>query len=340
LKTMVSPDKNGAKQGDSEGKPKKRSRNHGAQQLKKAPQAPKRFRSSYICFFTAQRPHIKQMLGPQANITEISKRSAEMWKNLPADQRQHWEEIAAKDKERFMNEKATYTGPWQVPSKRARKDPSAPKRSMSAFLYFALIERPKIKEKNPDMVNTDVSRLLGELWRAASEEEKRPFVEKEKVEREKYKIAMEEWKKQKEIKEEEERKKQKELEASWNAYYTSQGVPTSESEAPVMMSEHMYMPGPHGYPPYSYAQPQYIHQSNIKQPVILGPSGMPVMMSLPPPAAAKTMIHSQPSHEGPSPITAHIAPVQFDTTEAFQFPPPPAAQAMPDPPSPDTQPVE
>jgi len=241
-----------------------------------------------------------------------------------------------------MNEKATYTGPWQVPSKRARKDPSAPKRSMSAFLYFALIERPKIKEKNPDMANTDVSRLLGELWRAASEEDKRPFVEQEKKEREKYKVAMEEWKKQKEIKEEEERKTQKDLAASWNAYYSSQGVPTSESEPPLMMNEQMYMPGSHSCPPYSYAHPQYIRQNNIKQPVILGPNGMPVMMSLPPPPAAAPMMHSQPSNEGTYLAPAiYTIPTQYDTTEAFEFPPaPPAPQVLTDPPSPDTQTAE
>ncbi|CAJ1932916.1 unnamed protein product [Cylindrotheca closterium] len=316
-----------AKQGDSGGKPRKRARDDGTQQLKKAPQAPKRFRSSYICFFTAQRPHIKQLLGPKASITEISKRSAEMWKNLPVNQKQHWEEVAAKDKERFMNEKATYKGPWQVPSKRVRKDPSAPKRSMSAFLYFALIERPKIKEKNPDMANTDVSRLLGELWRAASKEEKLPFVEKEKKEREKYKVAMEEWKKQRESDQEEEHKKRKDLAASWNAYYTSQGVATSESEPPLMMTEQIYMPGPGGYPPYSYAHPQYVRQSgNIKQPVILGPNGMPVMMNLPPPAVTPMMNSRPPSNEGARPPSAaHVTPARYETTEAFEFPPAPPA---------------
>jgi hypothetical protein len=277
------------------------------------------------------------MLGPTATISEISKRSAEIWKHLPADQKQHWEEVAAKDKERFMNEKATYTGPWQVPSKRARKDPSAPKRSLSAFLYFALIERPKLQEKNPDMANTDVSRLLGELWRNGSEEDKRPFVEQEKKEREKYKVAMEAWKEEKVIKEAQERKKREEMAASWNAYYSSQGVPTSESVPPVMMNKQAYTPSPHGYPPYSYAHPQYIHQNNIKQPVILGANGVPVMMNLPPSAAAAapTMHSQQPSNEATYPVTLAI-PAQFVTTEAFQFPPAPSAPVQ-DPPSPDTR---
>ena len=51
----------------------------------------------------------------------MSKRSAEMWRNLPAEERAHWDEVAAKDKQRYLVEKATYTGPWQVPWKRAKK---------------------------------------------------------------------------------------------------------------------------------------------------------------------------------------------------------------------------
>jgi hypothetical protein len=56
----------------------KRMRDNAAQ-LKKAPQAPKRFKSSYICFFMAKRPEIKQELGTKASMTVISKRSAIMW---------------------------------------------------------------------------------------------------------------------------------------------------------------------------------------------------------------------------------------------------------------------
>jgi HMG (high mobility group) box len=116
-----------------------------------------------------------------------------MWKNLSAEERIHWENVAAKDKQRFMVEKSSYTGPWQVPWKRARKDPSAPKRPMSAFLYFSQEKRRQIKEANPNMRNTEISRVLGELWRNASDDVKLPHVEREKQEREKYKVAIADW---------------------------------------------------------------------------------------------------------------------------------------------------
>jgi HMG (high mobility group) box len=68
-----------------------------------------------------QQPLIKQELGDQAIVTNISKRSAEMWKNLSAEERAMWDDVAAKDKQRYMVEKAMYNGPWQVPWKRVKK---------------------------------------------------------------------------------------------------------------------------------------------------------------------------------------------------------------------------
>lgn len=177
--------------------------------LRKAPQAPKRFRSSYICFFTAKQPEIKKELGDEATVGEISRRSAHMWKTLSPEDRRYWDNVAAKDKERYLAEKASYVGPWQIPYKRAKKDPSAPKRPMSAFLHFTQGRRSRIKLENPDMKNTEVSKILGELWRNCTEEERKPYVETEKVEREKYKVAMSKWKEEQEKLQEEREKHQK-----------------------------------------------------------------------------------------------------------------------------------
>jgi len=157
-----------------ESHPKKHKKKRDAGVLRKAPNAPKRFKSSYICFFMAKQPEIKEALGEDSNVTNVSKRSAEMWKNLPPEERAHWDEVAAKDKQRYLIEKSQYTGPWQVPWKRAKKDPTAPKRPMSAFLYFSQGRRSEIKAANPELRNTQVSRILGEMWRNLSDDQRRP----------------------------------------------------------------------------------------------------------------------------------------------------------------------
>jgi HMG (high mobility group) box len=64
---------------------------------------------------------------------------------------------------------------------------------MSAFLKYSQKRRSMVKEKNPDMSNTDVSRLLGEMWRSASPSERAPYVEQEEVERAQYKEEIKSW---------------------------------------------------------------------------------------------------------------------------------------------------
>jgi len=51
----------------------------------------------------------------------------------------------------FVREKEQYKGEWIIPKRRAKKDPRAPKRPMSAFLKYSKTRRSKVKEDNPDM---------------------------------------------------------------------------------------------------------------------------------------------------------------------------------------------
>jgi hypothetical protein len=225
---------------------KKGKKKRDAAALRKAPNAPKRFKSSYICFFMAKQPIIKEQLGDQATVTAISKRSAELWKSLPSAERAVWDEIAAKDKQRYMIEKAQYTGPWQVPWKRVRKDPSAPKRPMSAFLFFSQGKRSEIKNANPDMKNTEVSRILGEQWRNLLDEERSPHVEQEKAEREKYKISIAAWRVENEAKQEAERKVQVEHIELAAAMPEAQPLMFAEAFAPQQAP----LANPYAFPSY------------------------------------------------------------------------------------------
>lgn len=95
---------------------------------------------------------------------------------------------------RFVREKAEYKGTWTIPKRRAKKDPRAPKRPMSAFLKYSQQMRPVVKEENPYMSNTDVSRLLGEMWRNASPKDKAPYREQEEQERALYKEQIKKFK--------------------------------------------------------------------------------------------------------------------------------------------------
>jgi hypothetical protein len=162
--------------------------------LKKAPDAPKRFKSAYICYVMEKMDLVKANLPQDNKVTETMKVLANMWRTLPAGERQKYEDIAAADKSRYFAEMANYSGPMQVPNKRQKKPPGAPKRAMSAFLSYSQMMRPHIRAEFPDMKNTDISGVLAQRWRDASEEEKRPHLEKELRDREKYHEDMTKWK--------------------------------------------------------------------------------------------------------------------------------------------------
>eukprot|EP01040_Poterioochromonas_malhamensis_P011768 gene11768-12840_t len=162
--------------------------------MKKAPDAPKRFKSAYICFVTDKMDDVKKSLPADMKVTEIMKTLAYMWKNLPPLERLEYEKIAEADKSRYFEEMAHYSGPLQVPNKRQKKPPGAPKRAMSAFLSFSQQMRPQIRAMYPELKNTDISGVLAQKWHSANEDEKRPHIERELKEREKYHEDMAHWK--------------------------------------------------------------------------------------------------------------------------------------------------
>jgi hypothetical protein len=198
---------------DSVKKGKKRSADKGG--FRKAPGAPKRFKSPYILFSIARMDKLRKEMGSKTKVTSISKLVSDEWKALSEEERKIWEEHARQDKERYNAEKSLYTGPWQVPSKRSRKDPSAPKRPMSAFLFYSQGKRQELKEQNPMLKNTDISRLLGEMWKKASEDDRGPHIDREKMEREVYNVNIAEWRKQKSEEEQAVRKHRQEVAEQW-----------------------------------------------------------------------------------------------------------------------------
>lgn len=118
---------------------------------------------------------------------------------MSSEERNKWEEVARKDKERYKIEMAIYSGPSTLPKlggKRYKKDKSAPKRPMSAYLDYSKTYRSQVIRDYPHVIdNREISKILGIMWKNATEEEKAPFVSKEKILRAQYNRDIERWRK-------------------------------------------------------------------------------------------------------------------------------------------------
>ncbi|CAL9735259.1 non-histone chromosomal protein 6A [Monosporozyma servazzii] len=69
---------------------------------------------------------------------------------------------------------------------RRKKDPNAPKRALSAYMFFANENRDIIKSENPDVTFGQVGKLLGERWKALSVEDREPYDAKAKADKRRY----------------------------------------------------------------------------------------------------------------------------------------------------------
>ncbi|KAI7833298.1 high mobility group box domain-containing protein [Kickxella alabastrina] len=71
-------------------------------------------------------------------------------------------------------------------AKRSKKDPNAPKRALSAYMYFSQAKRKSVKDENPDATFGNIGKLLGEKWKAMSDREKIPFMKQAEDDKKRY----------------------------------------------------------------------------------------------------------------------------------------------------------
>ena len=115
---------------------------------------------------------------------------------MQPEEKENWEKKARKDKARYEVEKAMYKGPWKVQAnKRTPKDPTAPKRPMSAFLAFSNKRRAALKRENQDATNADLSKMLSITWKEIPDEIRKKYTEEEAQLRATYKVDVAVWRK-------------------------------------------------------------------------------------------------------------------------------------------------
>jgi hypothetical protein len=183
----------------------------------KDPDAPKRGKSAYIFFSSAKRPEAKEAVmekkGDDFKTSDVTAKLGAMWREFCAEAKtdskvkkelEKFEKMAADDKERYESEKADYVPLTEeelsekLSSQKKKKDPNAPKRGKSSYMFFCQEYRAKVKEELDDPKPTDVTAELGRRWNElkTDKKKKKEFEKFEKMaadDKERYKAEMEEY---------------------------------------------------------------------------------------------------------------------------------------------------
>ena len=84
----------------------------------------------------------------------------------------------------------TFMKPKKIKKK---KDPNAPKRASTAWIFYTTEMRPKVRDENPDKKMPELTTIMSEMWRNLSDEDKEPYKIMETDDRKRYKQEKEEY---------------------------------------------------------------------------------------------------------------------------------------------------
>ncbi|PKY45918.1 hypothetical protein RhiirA4_401798 [Rhizophagus irregularis] len=68
----------------------------------------------------------------------------------------------------------------------AKKDSSDPKRNLTAYMFFSMEYREKVRQDHPNATFGEIGKLLGKKWKDMSEKEKIPYVNKAEEDKKRY----------------------------------------------------------------------------------------------------------------------------------------------------------
>merc|ERR1719348_1375747 len=131
---------------------------------------------------------------------EVTKKLGKMWKSVPNSDKATFQAKSDKAKYKKTSSWAKHqevVKEWklQQSKKKFKKDPNAPKRSMSAYMLFVNETRPQYVKDNPDLAVTEVLSGLGKMWADVSSSDKADYEKKAAKLKEKYQKELEKYKK-------------------------------------------------------------------------------------------------------------------------------------------------
>lgn len=133
------------------------------------PGKPRGKMTAYAFFVqTFRAEHKRERPNETVVFAEFSKKCAAKWKQMDGTGKRPYEDMAARDKLRWVEEMKHYTPPDGRKGKKQKrkKDPNAPKRPMTAFFLFCADRRDGLRQQYPDDRIGDIAKKLGHAWAA------------------------------------------------------------------------------------------------------------------------------------------------------------------------------
>jgi len=142
---------------------------------------PKRNKSAFILFSSDMRPQLKSQTNSNSN--EMMVKLAQLWKDLPADQKEEYNQKALQDKDRYNRELAIYSEANPTKEIHNRTKNNHVKKPCSAYALFVKSAKEEIKSENKGLKMADVFKILSQKWKELGQAEKAKFEEQSKVEK-------------------------------------------------------------------------------------------------------------------------------------------------------------
>ena len=160
---------------------------------KSDPNATKGKKSAYIFFCAEKRDAAKTEIGKDGKATDVTKLLATWWNELKADddrsdELEKYSKMAADDKIRYEQEKARVAHESEdkhqsdedkpAPKKCKGKGEDKPQNSKkNGYTHFCSTNRASVKEDNPEMSATEITKELARQWKELDEDEQNEWKE-------------------------------------------------------------------------------------------------------------------------------------------------------------------
>ena len=159
----------------------------------KDPNAPKRGLTAFMFYSTKRRPALKEQ-HPDWPFGDFARAIGAEWGKMTDKQKAPFQKKADKDKERYQSEMENYDPPSDdedAPKKKKKKDPNAPKRACTAFMFYSIERRPQLKAENPDWSFGEFGKAIGAEWREMGDGDKAAYTQQSEQDQVRYASDME-----------------------------------------------------------------------------------------------------------------------------------------------------